>query len=107
MACVRALWQGVVVSQHALCLLGHTSSAQGDASASGLRNPGVVVDNRKSVLMRNLPFKSGDEDIVAFFAGVGTVVDIRRGQHDGRLFDHVHGSGVDRSLDICLCVDGS
>lgn len=56
---------------------------QGDTSGGRLRNPGVVVDNRKSVLMRNLPFKAVDDDIVAFFAGVGAVVDIRRGEHEG------------------------
>lgn len=50
-----------------------------EASANQLRNPEVIVDNRKSVLVRNLPFRADDQDIVDFFAGVGTVVDIRRG----------------------------
>ncbi len=54
---------------------------QMEASANQLRNPEVIVDNRKSVLMRNVPFRADDQDLVDFFAGVGTVVDIRRGSN--------------------------
>ena len=41
----------------------------------------VVIDSRKSVFVRNLPYKATEEDIIKFFAPcAGTIVDIRRGR---------------------------
>ena len=41
----------------------------------------VVIDSRKSVFVRNLPYRATEEDIIKFFAPCsGTIVDIRRGK---------------------------
>ncbi|KAK9851345.1 hypothetical protein WJX84_006139 [Apatococcus fuscideae] len=49
----------------------------------------VVPDRRKTVFVRNLPFKASQADVAAFFAAAGGIADIRRGLDDqGRLQGH-------------------
>lgn len=56
-----------------------------DAPDSAIRNRDVVIDNRKSVLVRNIAFTAEDADLAIFFTGAGKVVDIRRGRNtEGR-----------------------
>ena len=49
------------------------------AAAPSPGRPGVVKDDRKSVYVRNLPFKATEEDLDGFFSQVGRVIDVRRG----------------------------
>ena len=52
---------------------------KGQHAAPSLGRPGVVKDERKSVYVKNLPFRASEEDIVALFAQAGPVADVRRG----------------------------
>jgi RNA recognition motif-containing protein len=55
-------------------------------AAPSLGNPGVVKDDRKTVFVKNLPFRATEDDILAFFGQAGKVVDVRRGAAaDGRI----------------------
>ena len=47
---------------------------------------GVVKDDRKSVYVRNLPFRAAEEDLDSFFSQVGRVVDVRRGANSEGAF---------------------
>ena len=49
----------------------------GGAEAWGQAN--VIPDRRKTVFIRNLPFKATQQDVASFFAACGAITDIRRG----------------------------
>ena len=86
---MAAAWKvkaGSVVSED-LCLVAGAQNWRwqdkkkqrtGNAAPSPGR-PGVVKDDRKSVYVRNLPFRATEEDLDNFFSQVGRVVDVRRG----------------------------
>lgn len=67
-----------------------------------LGRPGVVKDEEASVYASNLPWRATEQDIEAFFAQAGSIVDIRRKSNkDGEpSVGHfsAHGSGLVRSL---------
>ena len=46
----------------------------------------MVKDDRKSVYVRNLPFRATEEDLDGFFSQVGRVVDVRRGANSEGVF---------------------
>jgi RNA recognition motif-containing protein len=52
---------------------------KGKEAAPSLGRPGVIKDEKKTVYVKNLPFTATEEDIEAFFAKAGKVVDVRRG----------------------------
>ncbi|KAK9863158.1 hypothetical protein WJX84_000744 [Apatococcus fuscideae] len=49
----------------------------GGAEAWGQQD--VIPDRRKTVFIRNLPFKATQQDVASFFAACGAITDIRRG----------------------------
>ena len=40
---------------------------------------GVVKDDRKTIYVKNLPFRATEEELDSFFSQAGKVVDVRRG----------------------------
>lgn len=53
--------------------------SKGGYAAPSLGRPDVVKDERKTVYVKNLPFRATEDDIIAFFAQAGPVADVRRG----------------------------
>ncbi|CAL8469438.1 g8979 [Coccomyxa elongata] len=64
--------------------------SKGGHAAPSLGRPDVVKDERKTVYVKNLPYRASEDDIIAFFSQAGPVADVRRGaEADGKL----HGYG--------------
>ena len=49
------------------------------SAAPSMGRPGVVKDDRKTIYVKNLPFRATEEELDGFFSQVGKVVDVRRG----------------------------
>lgn len=59
-------------------------------AAPSLGRPDVVKDDRRTVYVRNMPFRATEDDIIAFFSQAGKVEDVRRGADtDGMLCSHL------------------
>ncbi len=53
--------------------------SKGGHAAPSLGRPDVVKDERKTVYVKNLPYRATEDDIIAFFSQAGPVADVRRG----------------------------
>lgn len=54
-------------------------SKGGGHAAPSLGRPDVVKDDRKTVYVKNLPYRATEDDIIGFFSQAGPVADVRRG----------------------------
>ena len=66
-----------------------------------------MKDDRKSIYVRNLPYKAEEEDLIGFFSACGEVTDVRRGTTDGKvqanlflfLADHIFaGDSIEKNF---------
>lgn len=53
--------------------------SKGGHAAPSLGRPDVVKDDRKTVYVKNLPYRATEDDIIGFFSQAGPVADVRRG----------------------------